>query len=97
MLPPSYHRSYWKEALHYYRWYQARSPGLGDEFLDEVGRTLGLIEANPHQFTPVTATIRQGQVRRFPFSIYYRIAVDHIRILSVIHNSRGKTSWKHRR
>jgi len=97
MLPLSYHRLYWKEALYYYRWYQARRLGLGDEFLDEVGRTLGKIEVNPYRFALATATIRLGQVVRFPFTVYYRIGIDHIRILSLMHNSRGTKGWKHRR
>lgn len=97
MLPLGYHRSYWTEALHQYRWYQARGSGLGNEFLDEVGRTLGEIEANPYRFASATATIRRGHVNWFPFSIYYRVHIDHIRILSVMHNSRGFTGWKHRR
>lgn len=97
MLTLSYHRLYWKEALYYYRWYQARRLGLGDEFLDEVGRALGEMEANPYRFALATAAIRLGQVGRFPFGVYYRINVDHIRILSLMHNSRGATGWKHRR
>ena len=97
MLPLTYHRYYPKEADYYFRWYQARLPGLGKQFLDELSITLAEIEANPTRFALVTPTIRQAPVNRFPFSIFYRIKPDRIRILALWHNKRGSSGWKYRR
>lgn len=97
ILPLTYHRYYSKDAAYYFRWYQARLPGLGKEFLDELGLTLAEIEANSKQYALVTATIRQAQVSRFPFSIFYRVKPDRVRILAVWHNKRGSSGWKYRR
>ena len=97
MIPLEYHRSFWRDADGYFRWYQSCQAGLGRDFLDEVGKTLAEIEANPARFASVTATIHQGQLHRFPFSIFCRPKSDRVRILALWHNSRGSSAWKYRR
>ena len=97
MTPLSYNSKFWNDAERYYRWYEARGVGLGDGFLEEVEKGLSDIENNPLRYALITATSRQCQVSRFPFSIYYRIKSDRIRILALWHNARGSHTWKNRR
>ena len=97
MLPLEYNPKFGREADGYFRWYEARLSGLGFDFLSEIGDVLARIKSNPNHYGLATATIRQGLVKRFPFSIFYRIKPDRIRILSLWHNSRGSSPWKYRR
>lgn len=97
MLALDYNPRFWDDAARYDRWYEMRGIGLGDAFLEEVESALAGIEGNPLRSALITATSRQCQIDRFPFSIYYRIKTDRVRILALWHNSRGSNSWKTRR
>lgn len=97
MRPLDYHGRFWEEAARYFRWYEVRQAGLGDDFFDEVGRALGEIEADPSRYVLTTATSRQHLVSRYPFSIFYRVKSDRVRVLALWHNARGSSAWKWRR
>ena len=55
------------------RWYEARRPGLGGEFFDEVAAILTLIRANPEIGTTISADgqTRRALVGRFPYQVVY--------------------------
>ncbi len=91
-----YHRCFWLEADYDFRRYQTRLFELGKEFLDEIGKAISEIQADPSQYALASATIRQAPVGQFPFSINYCIKSDHIRILSVWHHKRGTSGLKSR-
>lgn len=97
MKPLSYNPRFWFEANQQYHWYESRGIGLGRRFLDNVKRSLDLIEAFPDRYALVTATIRQCPVDHFPFTIVYRIKTDFVRILAVRHNARHAKGWKYRK
>ena len=91
-----FHPSVGGEVELAYRWYENLRPGLGDEFILEVGRVLSEIEANPARFGFADDRHRVGQLRRFPYAIYYRDLPVRPRILAVQHTSRSSAAWKSR-
>jgi hypothetical protein len=52
-------------------WYQARRPGLGDEFAEEISATYAAIEEHPLRFPLVLDDIRMAVIHRFPYLIYF--------------------------
>jgi ParE toxin of type II toxin-antitoxin system, parDE len=58
------------EAVEYYN---AESPGLGDQFLLEVLSTLQRIRQYPSAWHPFTQNTRRCQTRRFPYGVVYQI------------------------
>ena len=60
------------ELLEACDWYDARSPGLGLEFMRVVEAALDLVLRMPQAFTPVRGDIRQVVLRRFPYTIRSR-------------------------
>lgn len=82
------------EAAAYYA--QAR-PGLGDAFLTEVHRAIDELLVTPLAGTLVDRDIRWWLVRRFPYSILYRVRPDQIRILAIAHHKRRPLYWRGRR
>jgi len=95
-LPLNFHPSVRGEVDDGYRWYERRQAGLGRDFLDEVDRVLAQIVANPSRFGFADADIREGQLHRFPYAIYYRVLADRIRVLAVYHTARDPSGWQAR-
>lgn len=80
-------------------WYEARRPGLGGEFFDEVGAILTLIEANPEIGMTISADgqTRRALVGRFPYQVVYRLKSTEIVIVAIAHLKRRPGYWKNRR
>ena len=78
------------------RWYETRSAGLGQQFLDAVNAATATIAANPEAFGFARPGIRRHLVRRFPFGILYQVEPDRAYILAVAHSRRKPNYWKHR-
>jgi plasmid stabilization system protein ParE len=81
-------RSAASEVSEAYHWYESQQAGLGSAFLGEIEATLQRIEAGPRRYTFAPGDARRALVRRFPFSVYFRIRNDEIRIIAVIHQHR---------
>jgi len=77
-------------------WYDARQAGMGDRFLQSVDQTLQRIERMPLAAAEVFQGARQVLIRRFPYSVVYRIGADHITIIAVYHTSRNPRGWQDR-
>jgi|ERR1700722_2863859 plasmid stabilization system protein ParE len=74
-----------------YNWYEERSIGLGEQFIDEVDEYLDLISNNPYQFSvQFSEKYRFALLKRFPFRIVYNIAEDEnlVNVTAVFHTSR---------
>ena len=80
-----------------FQWYEARSRGLGHEFVRAVGVALGAIERAPEQFALAVDDIRRARLRRFPYLIYFVILPRHISVIAVIHGRRHPRRWQSRR
>ncbi len=78
------------------RWYHASQPGLGTRFLREVARTGKLIASHPEAWPIVTGNVRRCQVNCFPFGLLYRVEVEKVYILAVMHQKREPGYWKNR-
>lgn len=95
-LPLDFHAAVRGEVDVAYRWYEQRRAGLGSQFLNAVEQVLNRIVATPNRYGFVDGDIREGQLRRFPFAVYYRVLTDRIRILAVYHTSRDPSGWQSR-
>jgi plasmid stabilization system protein ParE len=69
-------------------WYDERKDHLGDEFFQEVERVLASIAANPQAFPQSSRGRRKAHLKRFPYTIFYRIHADRLRVLSIRHDKR---------
>jgi plasmid stabilization system protein ParE len=61
-----------------YRWYEGQRAGLGDEFLAAVSNVIESLVAYPERFPVVHRQTRRVNLRRFPYSIFYRIVEDEV-------------------
>lgn len=69
--------------------YDEQLEGLGSEFRLEIYNTIGRIVKDPYLHQVIEQGIRRCFVRRFPFSILYRIVDEKIlRVLVIRHHRR---------
>jgi plasmid stabilization system protein ParE len=80
-----------------FRWYEARSTGLGHEFLRAVRVTFAAIARGPDQYAIVVDDIRKAPLRHFPYVIYYVVLSRGVSVIAVMHGRRHPRRWQTRR
>lgn len=79
------------------RWYEAREPGLGGEFVDEIIQVWDDIAKNPlicSRRHPVM-DIRWRYPARFPYRVIYGVDAigKSILVIAVLHAARQDSRW----
>ncbi len=77
-------------------WYESQLPGLGEAFYDEVDEKIRQIADSPLQYPVLRRDIRRAVVKRFPFSILFRVKDDAIFVVGCFHAKRNPTRWRRR-
>jgi plasmid stabilization system protein ParE len=80
------------EALEVHRWYEARRPGLGDEFGVEVDAAVARIVDNPLAYPRVRGETRRAVLTRFPYALHFRVTVEDVIVLAV-HGRQDPSRW----
>ena len=93
-----YHPAVEAELLEIRDYYEARSPGLGAQFIDEFERQVLALAAAPERWMVVTGDIRRCLMRRFPYVIYFRpVDQQRLRVTVVKHQKRHPGLGRERR
>lgn len=71
-----------------YVWYEAKSPGLGEEFLRIFYACAKEIPRNPLLYPKVYRDFRRRLLRRFPYAIYFMIKDNQIIVIGLFHCAR---------
>ena len=69
-------------------WYNRRQPGRGARFATAVSRVLKRIAEQPEFYAEAEDGVREANVSRYPYCIYYRTEPDQIIVTAVFHTSR---------
>jgi plasmid stabilization system protein ParE len=78
------------------RWYAERSPTAAAAFSDEIDAAESAIDRLPEAWPPFDHGTRRYLLRRFPFSVVYRIEPTRIVIVAVAHARRQPGYWRSR-
>ena len=95
-LPVVLRKSARAELDEAFDWYEAQGAGLGVRFATWVQDTFDRIAFSPESYPVVTDDIRRAIVRRYPYAIYFRIRLQQIAILTVVHTSQDPRVWQRR-
>jgi hypothetical protein len=76
--------------------YEARSSGLGKDFLDDVQQVIDRLRIHPATGFEVADGLRSTLLRQFPFSVIYSLEHDELLIISVAHHRRRPGYWRSR-
>ncbi len=79
-----------------YDWYEAREPGLGEDFLRCVEACVLTIQRHPQLYPVAVDEFRRALVRRFPFEVFYEPTGERIIVYSVFHCSQDPQKWRSR-
>ena len=93
----SFHRLADLEMLEASGYYANLGDELAAAFLDEVERASRFIVAHAEGAPPVGGGLQRRVLRKFPYSLYYSIRGEAIRILAVAHQERRPYYWRGRR
>ena len=79
-------------------WYEAHTPGLGEELIGEILRATKRAQANPELFRILRT---DGQVRRvlterFPYRIFFSLVGDTLYVHAILHGARHDRRWQGR-
>jgi len=78
------------------RWYAERSNFAATGFADEIDSAIAAIEQNPEAWPRYDHGTRHYLLRRYPFSVVYRLEETRILIVAVAHGHRRPEYWKSR-
>ena len=84
------------ELLEAQNWYEARQPGLGMRFREEVEATVLRLQENPHQFPMVFRDVHRARLRKFPYGLFFRIEISALVVIACFHGSRDPQRWERR-
>ena len=77
-------------------WYEKERPGLGQEFLQEIERSVGEIVQAPTRWPKVGKRTRRCTVKRFPYGIMYVPIEDRLVVVAFAHVKRRPGYWHSR-
>ena len=78
------------------RWYLDEAPHVLASFEEAVDTAFGRISERPESYPAVKPTVRRALVRKFPFSVFYRVLPGWIEVIAVLHQSRNPGTWRRR-
>lgn len=73
-------------------WYEEAREGLGTRFVADVRKAVDLIVSAPERW-PVRKGTQRYVLRRFPYTIAYRVIAEQIVILAVAHQRLDPGAW----
>jgi toxin ParE1/3/4 len=78
--------------------YEAREPGLGIRFAQQVRSTLTRIGQNPLQYQVVPDSLgsRRAPVRQFPFGVWYQVLTDESVVIACLAHRQDVTLARYR-
>lgn len=77
-------------------WYEQQKPGLGVDFIGRVEEVLDGISKMPRMHQVIFQDVRRAVVKKFPYTVLYRVEPDHVLIVAVFHGKRDPAIWKAR-
>jgi plasmid stabilization system protein ParE len=83
----------WQGAAEYY---QAQSLTVGHRFEIELDEAFAWITRSSSTWVQVAPGLQKCQLRKFPYSVLYRLTADAVLITAIIHQKRHPDSWRKR-
>ena len=77
-----------------YSWYEAKSPGLGEEFIRVFYACAGEITTNPLVYPKVYDEFHRCLLRRFPYAVYFHVKDEQITVFGLFHCARDPRTIK---
>lgn len=87
----------WQELIDAARWYlDDGGPAVAEQFEAAIERALRLLDWMPQIGSPGFPGVRTWALRRFPYTLVYRVQDEVITVIAVAHQSREPGYWRGR-
>jgi plasmid stabilization system protein ParE len=81
------------EVLEAKAWYEQQLPGLGLDFARALDAAIASAVRTPQAYPYVEAEFRRILLRRFPYSVIYRVLPAGLLVVAVFHHRRKPGAW----
>ncbi|TAN48747.1 MAG: type II toxin-antitoxin system RelE/ParE family toxin [Betaproteobacteria bacterium] len=75
-------------------WYEGQRPGLGHEFLATAQTLINAVAQHPLRYPVVRRDTRRALLRRFPYTVYFRIYDEVVVVVACMHGRRNPRRWQ---
>jgi plasmid stabilization system protein ParE len=96
MAEISYHPEAEAEIQAATAWYLSRSQAAAIGLVEEIDRTMAMIQQFPELQPAYDERHRFAVLRRYPYSIIYRKGTDRLRVIAFAHPRRRAGYWQGR-
>ena len=96
MAEISYHPEAEAEIQSAAAWYASRSPAAAIGLANELDRVMEMLEQFPELQPLYDDRHRFAVLRRYPYSVVYRVEGDRIRVVAFAHSRRSTGYWQGR-
>jgi hypothetical protein len=62
-----------REVAEAYDWCESRKSGLGNDFPEDLEAFLSILEQHPETFSYYDKPVREGRLKRFPYTVVYEV------------------------
>jgi hypothetical protein len=76
-----------------FEWYESRKSGLGSEFLRSVALARDLLVSDPKRFSVTRVPFHWVKLRKFPYSLHYRIVDKQVTVLACLLFRQSPERW----
>ena len=77
-------------------WYEQRSMGLGETFVEDVWRSIDDVIADPERYGRLPSGCRHKRLSKFPYVLLYDLTDEELLLLAVVHTARSPKKWNER-
>jgi toxin ParE1/3/4 len=84
------------ELMSAHAWYRARSSVAAQAFAIEIDGAIKQILHAPSRYALGPRGEHRYVMARFPYTLIYRVRIDHVFITAIAHQSRRPGYWRHR-
>ena len=77
-----------EDVFNGFSWYEQKAPGLGEDFLRLFYACSEELHGYPFIYPKIHGEFRRRLLRRFPYSIYYRVIEDEVVVFGLFHCAR---------
>jgi toxin ParE1/3/4 len=95
-LPVEFTKPALRDLAQAYVWYEAQRKGLGGELVQALEDQLQRVSEHPNQCPVVVRDARRALLKRFPYSVPFRVEAGRIVVLGVLHTSRNPSLLRRR-
>lgn len=91
--PVEFHPGARREIRNICAWYRERSLAAEDGFLAELRHAVEQVSIAPDRWPSFKAGTRRYVFNRYPYSLFYRVDGDAVKVLAVAHDKRREGYW----